>query len=168
MTTSEYIILFNEQHARLLNFCMTYGTTKEEAEDIALHSFHVFWVKKDKIHTHAATTYLFTLAKNKCIDAARRKQIRKKVYSKLYNPNNYTDPIYEIEFKSISIQINEVIQSLPPKQKEYITMRYINDTPIVKIIQQRRDINRNTLKNTLQQAIGTIRKELKNRGIYPG
>lgn len=168
MTTSEYITLFNKQYEYLLNFCQTCGVTKEEAEDIVLHSFHIFWVKKDKIHAHTAKTYLFTLAKNKCIDTIRRKYIRKKVYNKLLNSDEFIDPTPVFEFKSIAAQINEVIQSLPPKQKEYITMRFINDIPIMKIIEERSDINRNTLKNTLKQAMDNIRKELKNRGIYHG
>lgn len=168
MTTAEYINLFHQQYQYLLNFCKTCGVSKEEAEDVTLHSFYIFWIGKEKIHMRAANTYLFTLAKNKCIDIIRRKYIKKRIYNQLSYADNYIDPIPSIDLKSITAQLHDIIESLPPKQKEYITLRYLDDISIEKIIRERKDINRNTLRNTLKQASDKIRKELKSRGITIG
>jgi len=168
MTTSEYINLFHQQYQYLLNFCKTRGVSEEEAEDITLHSFYIFWRGKENIHMRSARTYLFTLAKNKCIDVIRRKYIKKRVYTQLSYADNYIDPTPSIDLKSITAELHDIIESLPPKQKEYITLRYLDDISIEKIIRERKDINRNTLRNTLKRASDKIRKELKNRGITIG
>ncbi|MDO5155967.1 MAG: sigma-70 family RNA polymerase sigma factor [Eubacteriales bacterium] len=111
------------QYDKLLRYCYMKTKDRFTAEDIVQETFLKLW----KSHTYEDTgkemAYLYTIARNLCMDEfRRRKDVDIDDYTELLEcRNSQSDSIIE------SLAITEALEKLPEELKEIITLRYISD-----------------------------------------
>lgn len=164
MTTSEFIDAFNEHRMFVFFFCKKQGYSQEDAEDLTSQVFISLWKRMDSVKADTIQQYIVQIAKNKCIDLLRYKNTRIQIISTpVYE--DITEDIEEVKLIiDVISHIHDIIESLPPKQKAFVKMKYIDErkpAQIAKIFK----LEGITVRNQLHTALSTIRKELKNRGF---
>lgn len=63
-----------EQYDKIYRYCYFRLRSRERAEDITQETFLRFWERKEYQDTGKALRYLYTIARNLCIDDCRRRQ----------------------------------------------------------------------------------------------
>ena len=109
----------------------------EDASDITQDVLIKFWHYFDKISNHAIKSWLLKVTKNLCIDRSRQKR---ELAASHVSPNSddyefqlegYSSDILNPEQVTINSdlknQLFRAIQKLPPKVKNVVIMREIND-----------------------------------------
>ena len=112
-----------EQYDKLLRYC--YMKTKDLflAEDIVQETFLKFWQNYSYKDTGKEMAYLYTIARNLCMDAFRKKPA--------LNIDDYpdmpADKSAEPENMIDDIAIEEALDTLPDELREIIVLRYISE-----------------------------------------
>lgn len=150
-----------EQYDKLLRYC--YMKTKDSflAEDIVQETFLKFWQSHTYEDTGKEMAYLYTIARNMCMDEFRRK--------KPDNIENYPDLIAcsnkEPENVIEGIAIEAALDCLPDELREIVVMRYVSEvslTDIGKVLGMSRfSVNRRLKEglNLLKKALGGERQK---------
>ena len=109
--------LFRLLYPRLLSFALQYVHIKETAEEITNDVFVKLWNRKEHLdEVNNLSTYLFVSVKNLSLNYLKR-------YSHLHvavennegdaNLVNLDDPEHQLEWKEMSFQLTQAIDSLP-------------------------------------------------------
>ncbi|MBO9657500.1 MAG: RNA polymerase sigma-70 factor [Chitinophagaceae bacterium] len=109
--------LFRLLYPRLLSFALQYVHVKETAEEITNDVFVKLWNRKEHLdEVNNLSTYLFVSVKNLSLNYLKR-------YSHLHvavennegdaNLVNLDDPEHQLEWKEMSFQLTQAIDSLP-------------------------------------------------------
>lgn len=112
-----------EQYDKLLRYC--YMKTKDRfvAEDIVQETFLRFWQSLSYKDTGKEMAYLYTIARNLCMDEFRKKEV--------LNIEDYEDltacKSFEPESSVDGIAIEEALEKMPEELREIIVMRYMSD-----------------------------------------
>lgn len=112
-----------EEYDKLLRYCYMRVKDRFVAEDIVHETFLRFW----KSHTYEDTgkemAYLYTIAKNLCMDEFRkRKELDIEKYSELLiDSNSQQDAMSEY------VEITSALEKLPEELKQIVCLRYISD-----------------------------------------
>ena len=114
-----------EQYDKLLRYC--YAKTKDRfaAEDIVQETFLRFWQSKSYKETGKELAYLYTIARNLCIDEFRKQQH--------VNIDICSDAILgccEIDNHLMQAELNSALDRLPEDQREIIILRFANELAI--------------------------------------
>lgn len=111
-----------EQYDRLLKYCYMKTKDKSLAEDIVQETFLKFWQSHSYEDTGKEMAYLYTIGRNLCMDAFRKKE--------LLNIEDYT----ELESAGCSetklldqITIEMALDALPDELREIVVMRYVSE-----------------------------------------
>ncbi|MBR0105021.1 MAG: RNA polymerase sigma factor [Firmicutes bacterium] len=111
-----------EQYDRLLRYC--YMKTKDPylAEDIVQETFLKFWQSRSYKDTGKEMAYLYTIARNLCIDGFRK--------PKTENIDDYaSSAVYamsEQEKAVTQLALEEALNKLPDDLREIVTLRYVS------------------------------------------
>jgi len=144
-----------EQYDKLLRYC--YMKTKDSllAEDIVQETFLKFWQSHSYEDTGKEMAYLYTIARNLCVDEFRRKTT--------LDIEAYPDlPAYrdsEPENVIDGIVIEEALEQLPEDLREIVVLRYacdISAADIGKVM----GISRFSVNRRLKEELGTLRNLL--------
>ena len=126
-----FIHLFNYFAPRLKSYLMKSGLSAENAEEIAQEAMLVVWHKAVTFNPEkaAASTWIFTIARNKKVDALRK--INRAQYDPL-DPlldikNDQKEHIEEITQKQNAALLQDVIKTLPDEQSEIIRKAFYED-----------------------------------------
>lgn len=117
-----------EQYDKLLRYC--YAKTKDRylAEDIVQETFLKFWQAKSYKDTGKELAYLYTIARNLCMDEFRK--VRTEDIENLSDRNlqygNIDDDIDRIE-------LNHALDMLPDDLREIVILRYANEVSVTDI-----------------------------------
>ena len=125
--------IFERYKNRILNFCLRILGNRADAEDITADVFLALFSNKYQYDPQAKfSTWLFTVARNRCIDQIRR---RKNIISMWFTSKNggtveqwdVEDSSHlsreELEKKETQQQVRLAIAKLPVEQKEAIVLR---------------------------------------------
>ena len=111
-----------EQYDRLLRYC--YMKTKDPylAEDIVQETFLKFWQSRSYKDTGKEMAYLYTIARNLCIDGFRK--------PKTENIDDYASSaayaMSEQEKAVTQLALEEALNKLPDDLREIVTLRYVS------------------------------------------
>ena len=156
---------------RLLRFAREYVLLKEDAENITQDVFLTLWERRDDPAILINLTgYLFTLAKNRCIDHLRRKanaEKGKKIMQNTYeqelqiklNSLEALDQtfIYDNDLEQI---IARAIDALPEKCRKIFIRNKIDGKKYREIAEELK-ISVNTVENQMSIALRKLREDLK-------
>ena len=112
-----------QQYDNLLRYC--YMKTKDRylAEDITQESFLKFWQSHTYEDTGKEMAYLYTIARNLCIDEFRKPQLLD-IEDYLELVSDGTDNAQHI---IDSIAVNQALERLPGDLREIVVLRYSNE-----------------------------------------
>jgi RNA polymerase sigma factor (sigma-70 family) len=166
---SAFIELFNHFAPRLKSFLMKGGASPAHAEELTQETMLTIWDKAISYNkeTSAASTWIFTIARNKRIDALRKIK---------YHTNDPTGGLESIQDdinqspegmladKVTHFRMDEAIRALPPEQAELIRMSFFDDMPHADIAQKTK-LPLGTVKSRIRLALDRLRK-LTNPADY--
>jgi len=163
-----FTTLYRKYHQGVYNFLLRMIKVPALAEDLMQDVFLKIWEDCQNIHvTVSFSSYLYQAARHKAIDALRRvareplleDEVRHRLSSGL---DDLTHPDYE--WRQYEYLLKLAIEALPPQRRRAFELvrqegkKYEEAAAIM-------GITRNTLKQHLSLAIGSIRQFLMDQGI---
>ena len=116
-----------EQYDKIYRYCFFKVHNQQLAEDITKEAFLRFFSKELSLESSKELPYLYTIARNLCIDEYRKTttdSLEKIADTQGYDPSG--EWIEQIALKSI-------ISKLPPDEQELLLLRYANEVPVTSI-----------------------------------
>lgn len=158
-----FIEVFRYFAPRLKAYLMRLGSGPQEAEELMQEVLIIVWQKAQSFDAKQAgvSTWIFTIARNKRIDALRRER-RPEI-----DPNDpalvpAADPPADDTLAAMQQQgrLREALKVLPPEQIELVRLAYFEDKAHVAIAEEK-NLPLGTVKSRLRLALGHLRKALK-------
>ena len=145
-----------EQYDKLLRYCYMKTKDRFTAEDIVQETFLKFWQSHSYEDIGKEMAYLYTIARNLCMDEFRKKK-----------PDNIDDypelmACSDKEPESVieSMAIEKALDRLSDELREIVVMRYVSDmsaADIGKVL----EMSRFSVNRRLKEGLGILRKELE-------
>lgn len=141
-----------ECYADVLAYCRRHAKSREEAEEITQEAFLRFVANQPREGApKKPTAYLITIARNLCIDAARRKGVMTFVpISEAAEPETSDD--YPSEMQS-------VLEALDDREREAIELRYDQGLGIGDIATIM-GVSRFAVNRLIKKALAQLRREI--------
>lgn len=118
-----------EQYDKIYRYCYFKLHNQEKAEDITQEAFLRFLESTGYQDTGRPLQYLYTIARNLCVDEFRRRQ-----------PEELNDTVLqEVDGRGgtetentliTSIWVKEVLAELSEEEREMVLLRYVNEVPV--------------------------------------
>jgi RNA polymerase sigma-70 factor (ECF subfamily) len=168
--------LLRRHRAPLFTFLVRMLGEREKAEDLAQETF-LRIVKGAQAWEHRARfqTWLYTIARNLCVDQSRRDRFRRADSLDQTGPDDEPamldsvpagDPFPDRGAESARLRpvLQKALLSLPPDQREVFILREQAGMPF-KEIAEMVGANENTVKSRMRYALEGLRKALLAAGI---
>ena len=150
-------VLYSHAYKKLKN--------REEAKDVIQELFSGLWTKRNVINLNANLSgYLYTAMRNKILNVIAHQQVADKYIDSLeaYTSQNSFLTDHLIREKQLAMQIEQEIDSLPPKMKALFLLsrkEYLSHREIA----CKMEISEETVKRQMKNALKTLRLKL---GIF--
>ncbi len=159
-----FAALFAHFAPRLKSYMLRLGSSAPQAEELAQEAMVTVWRKADRYDPAraAASTWIFTIARNLRIDAYRRSnhpELDPEDPALVPDPPPAADA--EVARKQDARRIRAALDELPEEQREVVRMSFFDDkshTEISEIL----DIPLGTVKSRIRLAFARIRTSLDN------
>ncbi len=154
--------LFAHFAPRLKAYLIRLGTEPGMAEELAQEALIMVWRRASTFDPAQASvgTWVFTIARNKRIDALRRQ--RKPDFDP-NDPSLLPEPVESadrrVEASQRQEKVRQALRSLPPEQVEVVRMAYFEDKAHGTIAEET-DLPLGTVKSRLRLAMTRLRKAL--------
>lgn len=148
-----------EQYDKIYRYCYFKLYDKQLAQDITQETFLRFFQQNLSFDNNKELPYLYTIAKNLCVDNFRKKTVESLenvTEEATYNPTE--DWINNLTLKSI-------IYKLPQEEQELLFFRYANELPITHI-RKITGLSRFTVYRRLSKALKWLKGELEKEGFF--
>ena len=148
-----------EQYDKIYHYCYFRLYDKQLAQDITQETFLRFLQRDLYLDNNKELPYLYTIAKNLCVDKFRKKTVESLeniTEETIYNP--IEDWINNLTLKSI-------ISKLPQEEQELIFLRYVNEISITAICKIT-VFSRFTVYRRLSKALKWLKEELKKEEFF--
>ncbi|MGV8833317.1 MAG: sigma-70 family RNA polymerase sigma factor [Devosia sp.] len=156
--------LFSHFGPRIKSMMLKLGASEALAEDLVQETFVSVW-RKAALYSNqrgAASTWIFTIARNLRIDQLRRQS------NKPYEDLDKLELASDAPSGSMLAEQNQVIErvtlaltSLPPDQQEVVRLSFIHDMPHAQIAETI-GVPLGTVKSRLRLAYGRLRPLLED------
>jgi RNA polymerase sigma-70 factor (ECF subfamily) len=169
-------LLLRRHRAPLFTFLLRMLGDRQKAEDLAQETF-LRIVKGAQAWEHRARfqTWLFTIARNLCVDQARRDRFRRADSLDAQGPDDEPamvdsvpgreiDPSRGAESARLRPVLAKALASLPEEQREVFLLREQAGVPF-KEIAELTGVNENTVKSRMRYALEGLRKALAAAGV---
>ncbi|MDD7911043.1 sigma-70 family RNA polymerase sigma factor [Pseudovibrio exalbescens] len=148
---------------RLKQFYMRSGTDEAMAEEMVQETFVLVWRKSHLYDPSrsAASTWIFTIARNHRIDRLRREKRFVQKEEHFFEAELVDDGSQDrdVDQPKMSLIINEALAELPPNQAELVRLSFYEEVTHAEIA-SRLQLPLGTVKSRLRLAFGRLRKKL--------
>lgn len=153
--------LFRHFAPRVKAFLMKSGAEKTLAEECAQEVMATLWTKAHLFDPTRAnvSTWVFTIARNKKIDALRR-QKRPEPEDLPWGPEAEPDQADVMTIREESEQLAKAVAELPEKQRELIERAYFGDLSHSEIAEET-GLPLGTIKSRIRLALEKLRHEMR-------
>lgn len=156
--------LYLKYYSRLKRFVSSYSLSEEDTEDIVQGIFVTLWEKRSAIAIqNNLSSYLLTLAKNRCIDYFRHKitvnQFIEESKLKIEALSQIKD--YDLSDEELERILLSAVDQLPPRCREIFMMSRFEGLKYREIA-YRLDISESTVENQMGIALQRLRRCLKD------
>ena len=156
--------LFNHFAPRVKSMMLKLGASEALAEDLVQETFLTVWRKAALFSSQrgAASTWIFTIARNLRIDQLRRQS--NKPYEDLDDLELASDlptGIFLAEQKQVIERVGVALKSLSSEQQEVVRLSFIHDMPHAEIA-EKIGIPLGTVKSRLRLAYERLRPMLED------
>ena len=147
-----------EQYDKIYRYCYFKLYNKQLAQDITQEAFLRFYRQGLRFDTGKELPYLYTIAKNLCIDEFRKQTV---------------DSIEELENEATSdpseewidaLVLRSIVSKLPTDEQELLFLRYANELPITSICKIT-GLSRFAVYRKLSKSLKWLKEELKKEGF---
>jgi RNA polymerase sigma factor (sigma-70 family) len=155
-------LLFGQIAPRLKAYLVRSGAAASQADELVQEVMLMVWHRADSFDPaqSAATTRIFTIARNKRIDAIRRdRRPEFDPSNPALVPDRAPAADRSIETAQESARLRDAILKLPAEQAQLLRLAYFEDQPHTMIAQQS-GLPLGTVKSRLRLAMGRLRREL--------
>lgn len=115
-----------EEYDKIYRYCYFKVGNSTLAEDLAQETFLKYFAQNTYIEHGKKLAYLYTIARNLCLDAFCKKQ-----------PEELTDVIPDAENSferlELNIAIRQALKTLPEQERELLLFRYVNELSVGEI-----------------------------------
>ena len=139
-----------EQYDKVYRYRYFKVHDKRLAEDLTQETFLRYFMQHSYIHRGKQLAYLYTIARNLCIDYYRRHQEEGLKEEIAENP---------MEGVENSLQLRMAVEKLPERMQELILLRYVNEVSIKEICRIM-GMSRSSIYRMEQEALERLRKML--------
>ena len=116
----------SDQYDKIYRYCFFRLRDPDLAEDLTQETFLRFYRQISYEEEDKALAYLYTIARNLCLDAVRRTR----PVAPLRETDPAPDPFAPAEQR---IALRQAIEKLPADWQELLLLRYANDLPVGQI-----------------------------------
>lgn len=141
---------------KIYKYCYFKVKSKDLAEDLTQETFLKYFAQKSYTSHSKPLAYLYTIARNLCIDTFRQKQIEELDESILVSTDDEV---------CTQIAIRHAIEQLSDELMEIILLRYGSEFSINEIAAAL-DLSRFTVHRKLNTALKELNKMLKKEDFY--
>lgn len=147
-----------EQYDKIYRYCYFKLYDRQLAQDVTQEAFLRFYRQGAGFDHGKALPYLYTIAKNLCIDAFR-KQAAGRIEA--FQSEAASDPSEEwID----ALVVQSVVSKLPKEEQELLFLRYANELPITAICKIT-GLSRFAVHRRLSKSLKWLKEELKKEGF---
>jgi RNA polymerase sigma-70 factor (ECF subfamily) len=169
--------LVRRHRGPVFNFILRYTAHRSRAEDLLQET----WLKavrgaRDYAPTARFTTWVYTIARNLCVDSARKERYRQT--ESLETPSSDEDgralaellpdggagPDRQAHNARLRPLLERALGALPEEQREVFILREYNGVAF-KEIAQVTGVSENTVKSRMRYALEALRKKLEELGV---
>lgn len=141
-----------KQYDRIYRYCYFKLKNREAAEDITQEAFLRYLERYRFASPETALKYLYTIAKNLCIDEYRKP-------AAVPLPEDIPEPSGEDD-RLTNLALYQALREMPSELQELLLLRYVNEVP-VSVIAALCGISRFALRRRLLVATDLLRKKLR-------
>ncbi len=161
-----------EQYDKIYRYCYFKLQKREIAEDITQETFLRFLESKDYHNEGKALRYLYTIARNLCIDEYRKKKYQnfEEGFDEAEGMRNsprsgaVSSDMEERVISSMTVQA--VLSELEEEERELVLLRYVNEVPVSVICSMYR-MSRFSCYRKLQRILKTLKEKLGEINMQP-
>ena len=156
-STPAVFIDLEEQYDKIYRYCYYKLHHREKAEDITQEAFLRFLENEHYQDTGKGLQYLYTIARNLCIDEFRRKPTEE------LPPDLPESPENKLENQLLeSICLKNALTKLSEEDQELLLLKYVNEVPTATICQIY-SISRFTLYRRAAKALSWLKEVLSDK-----
>lgn len=155
-----------EQYDKIYRYCYFKLQKREIAEDITQETFLRFLESKDYHNEGKALRYLYTIARNLCIDEYRKKKYQSfeggldEAEGMGNSPRSGAGSSDMEERVISSMTVQAALSELEEEERELVLLRYVNEVPVSVICSMYR-MSRFSCYRKLQRVLKTLGNALK-------
>jgi len=156
-------LLFEAYSSRLFGFALKYFKNEADAEELVQEVFVKVWENRQMLKSELSfKSYLFTIALNQIRKHFNKKATSLRYLKSLQNEPEFTEnqSINDDNYESALIQINLIIEQMPPRRRE-IFMKSKMEGKSSKEIAAELNISAGTVDNQVSESLRFIRTQLK-------
>ena len=143
-----------EHYDKIYRYCYSKLKQRELAEDITQETFLRFLNHGRDFHTAHTLPYLYTIARNLCIDEYRKKK------PLLAIEEEQIEDIGAEEKMFTGVSIRLALSELEEEERELLLMRYVNEAPVY-VICKVYGLSRFSVYRKLKSALKKLEVRLK-------
>lgn len=140
-----------EQYDKIYRYCYFKVNQREIAEDITQETFLRFLESSDYVNTGKAMQYLYTIARNLCVDEYRKRKMEL-LNEEVVDSNAEDDMITRVSVRMALAELDEA-------DRELLLLRYVNEVP-VSVICKLYGISRFAVYRRVAQATKNLKGKL--------
>ena len=117
-----------DQYDKIYKYCYFKVGNTQLAEDLTQETFLKYFSQNSYINRGKPLAYLYTIAKNLCIDSYRKAEMLSfnELSDDIANASDFND-------SETHIVVNQAVHTLPQDLQEIILLRFINELSILEI-----------------------------------
>lgn len=147
----------DEQYDKIYRYCYMKLRHQQTAEDITQETFLRFLENKTYKDTGKSLHYLYTIARNLCIDEYRR-QKDEPLENEIPENNLEDHMLTKISLKTALSQLNEM-------DRELLLLRYVNEVPVSEI-SKIYGISRFAMYRKILHAVKSLKSKLREEDFH--
>ena len=159
--------LFNYYYPRLYNFSKSFLKIEEGIDDILQEVFVKIWQNRKNIKsTETFNAYIFTITRNLLLNELRNRLKSQNVKDEIrkLSVGREFSSLKEIEYNDLKAKVDDIIESLPDRQKEIFVLSRTEGLSH-KEIAEKMGITTKTVEYHISHSIKYLREKLKDMGL---
>lgn len=146
-----------EQYDKIYRYCYFKLHSKELAEDVTQETFLRYLEHYNSITTASTLKYLYTIARNLCVDEYRKPKTKSM---------DESIPDDTMEEKLITnLTVRTALSKLAPDEQELLLLRYVNEVP-VSALGKIYGLSRFSIYRKITSASNRFREELRKEDYH--
>ncbi len=147
---------FDKNYTNLVVYANGFLFDKNASEDLVQEVFIYIWENAENIKIHSSLkSYIYTAVRNRCFNYLKSIKITDSLELLELNVNLITENVFnsvsEDNKEIVYHQVLKIIDSLPKRMKQIVTLRFLNNYKYSQISEEL-NISVNTVKTQLKRA----------------